>query len=171
MFAARLAGFVTPSLPSATRRGAPGADDELVEDEAAALRSLGAEDRERVAALSGGRDAIGDQLGERAVHRVEDPEPRDAAHRRRSGHRHLGNRPRLREHVDGPEGAGRVRHLERQRATNGLVDAGLTNERVLLSEPRTIGDDSVRSTVTSSPAIVTLAMIGTSPTSTPSEPR
>ena len=36
------------------RRAAPGADDELVEDEALAVGPLGAEDRERVAALAGG---------------------------------------------------------------------------------------------------------------------
>ena len=34
---------------------------------------LGAEERERVAALARGADALGDQLGERAVHRVERP--------------------------------------------------------------------------------------------------
>jgi hypothetical protein len=42
---------------------------------------------------------------------------------------------------------------------------------VLFSDPRTIGAESLRSAVTSSPEIVTCAVIGTSQTSTPSEPR
>ena len=46
-----------------------------------------------------------------------------------------------------------------------------TKDRVLLSDPRTIGADSVRSAVTSSPSIVTRATIGTSRASIPSEPR
>jgi len=46
-----------------------------------------------------------------------------------------------------------------------------TNERVLLSEPRTIGADSVRSAITSSPLMVTVALIGTSTRSIPSESR
>ena len=45
------------------------------------------------------------------------------------------------------------------------------NDRVEFSAPATIGDDSVRSAVTSSPSIVTVAVIGTSHASTPSEPR
>ncbi len=45
------------------------------------------------------------------------------------------------------------------------------NERVLLSDPRTIGAHSVRSAVSSSPAIVTVALIGTSIRSIPSESR
>ena len=45
------------------------------------------------------------------------------------------------------------------------------NERVELSAPATIGDDSVRSAVISSPAIVTVAVIGTSRRSMPSESR
>ncbi len=36
------------------------------------------------------------------------------------------------------------------------------NERVLFSAPLTIGEDSVRSAVSSSPWIVTVAVIGTS---------
>ena len=45
------------------------------------------------------------------------------------------------------------------------------NERVLFSEPRTIGAESVRSAVISSPSIVTVAVIGTSARSIPSESR
>ena len=45
------------------------------------------------------------------------------------------------------------------------------NERVLLSEPRTIGAHSVRSAVSSSPSIVTVAAIFTSIRSIPSESR
>ena len=42
---------------------------------------------------------------------------------------------------------------------------------MLFSDPRTIGADSLRSAVTSSPAIVTVAVIGTSQATIPSEPR
>ena len=45
------------------------------------------------------------------------------------------------------------------------------NERVLFSAPATIGEDSVRSAVSSSPWIVTVAVIGTSRRSIPSESR
>ena len=45
------------------------------------------------------------------------------------------------------------------------------NERVLFSEPRTIGAQSVRSAVISSPSIVTVAVIRTSARSIPSESR
>ncbi len=45
------------------------------------------------------------------------------------------------------------------------------NERVLLSDPRTIGAESVRSAVISSPSIVTTAVIFTSRRSIPSESR
>src|SRR4051794_37219923 len=64
------------------RSPAPGADDELVEDEPAAitLEAVGAEDRKRVAALASRRNAIGDQLGQRAVERIEHSEARNAAH-------------------------------------------------------------------------------------------
>ncbi len=125
MFAARLAGFVSPSLPSRDGRAAPGADDELVEDEpVAALRTVGAEDGEGVPALPGGRDPVGDQLRERAVERVEHPEARDAAHRRGARHDDLRDGAGLRQHRDRPERAGRVRHLEGERAAHRLVDAG-----------------------------------------------
>ena len=77
MLAARLRRVREAVVAVADGRRAPGADDELVEDEAARPSGpLGAEDRERVAALAGRRHAVGDQLRERAVDRVEHPEAR-----------------------------------------------------------------------------------------------
>ena len=114
-----------PVVAVRLRRAAPRADDELVEDEAAAAGPVGAEDRERVPALPGRGHPLRDQLRERTVDRVEDAEARHAAHRGRARHHHLRDRARPRQHVDGPERAGGVRHLDGQRRPHGLVGARL----------------------------------------------
>ena len=117
-------GVREPVVPVPGRRAAPRPDDQLVVDvPVAAAGPVGAEDGERVAALARGRHPVGDQLRERAVERVDHAKAGDAAHRRGSGHHDLGDGARLRQHPHRPERAGRVRHLERQRAADDVVDA------------------------------------------------
>ena len=77
------------------------------------------------------------------------------------------DRARLRDHVDRPERARRVRDLERQRAAHDLVDAGLDERPRAVERPAhhrrrvpEVGDDLVA-------AIVTVAVIGTSQTLDP----
>ena len=84
---------------------------------ARAVVALGAEDGERVAALARRGHAVGDQLRERAVDRVERAEAGDAAHRRRARHDDVRDRARLRQHVDRAEGARGVRDLDLERAS------------------------------------------------------
>ena len=84
-------GFARPSLPSATGRAAPGADDELAVDERLAAVPAG-EERERAAALARRRHAVGNELRERAVHRVGEAVARDPAHRRGARHHDVRRR-------------------------------------------------------------------------------